>query len=278
MSKSNNFEALSFAQGSSAKLPQLNILTLSDKNNKKLNRETTINIFEYNRIIYQRIQRVILNIRDNLNLNGQIKNRSKTLGKNIRSLIKRDYTKRDKNNVLKFGRSVIFPSYEEPSPYNNTAQILSRNNFYWALNKSYSFINTNFNSSFAKKLWETYKIREISKSNQTKKIIFNLFMKYNNLFNTRNKVFNGVLDKTFLNTKNTEINNKNSLAVPLEHSEETKFSRFFTKNKIVSDNAVNYTFLDDQLSKNFFTLPAKAYTEKSNEKLINIETKLLGLY
>lgn len=298
-----------------AKLPKLNLLRLNNKSDKKLNRETTINIFEYNRIIYQRIQRIILNIRENLNLNGQIKNRSKTLGKNIRSLIKRDYTKRDlnngmpvnqnavlwskivKNNILKFGRSVIFPSYEEASPYNNSAQILSRNNFYWALNKSYTFINGNFNSSFAKNLWETYKTREISKSNQTKKIVFNLFMKYNNLFNTTNKVFNRVLDQTFLNTQNAEINNKNMLSSPSAaemsthiglrkdtqskvKSEETKFSRFFTKNNIVSDNPVNYTFLDDQLSKNFFTLPAKAYTEKSNKKLINIEAKLklLGLY
>jgi hypothetical protein len=289
----------------SAKLPNSNILTLSNRITKKLNRETTINIFEYNRIIYQRIQRIILNIRENFNLNGQIKNRSKTLGKNIRALIKRDYTKRDlnngmpvnqnallwskivKNNVLKFGKSLIFPAYEESSPYNNAAQILSRNNFYWSLNKSYTFINSNFNSSFPKKLWEIYKTREISKSNQTKKIVFNLFMKYNNLFNTTNKAFNGVLDKTFLNTKNDEINNKNILdpvrkdSVFFEAgSEETKFSRFFTKNNIVSDNPVNYTFLDDQLSKNFFTLPAKVYTEKSNQKLINIETKLklLGLY
>ena len=321
MSKSKNFNSPELWSGdgfSATKVPKFNILSLSDKGNNKLNRETTINIFEYNRIIYQRIQRIILNIRENLNLNGQIKNRSKTLGKNIRSLIKRDYTKRDlnngmpvnqnavlwskivKNNVLKFSRSVIFPSYEEASPYNNTAQILSRNNFYWALNKSSTFINANFNSSFAKKLWETYKTREISKSNQTKKIVFNLFMKYNNLFNTRNNVFNRVLDKTFLNTKNGEINNKNSfptsfstkgdktprnklieLGLPkTQAAEETKFSRFFTKNNIVSDNSVNYTFLDDPLSKNFFTLPAKLYTEKSNQKLINIETKLklLGLY
>jgi len=322
----SSFSQIGKSESFSYKLRKSNILTFSNKSKKKLNRETTINIFEYNRIIYQRIQRIILNIRDNLNLNGQIKNRSKTLGKNIRSLIKRDYTKRDlnngmpvnqnavlwskivKNNVLKFGRSVIFPSYEEASPYNNTAQILSRNNFYWALNKSSTFINANFNSSFSKKLWEIYKTREISKSNQTKKIVFNLFMKYNNLFNTTNNVFNGVLDKTFLNRKNGEVNNNNrlaafipsgaaSIALPsvakqqpegaalleaeaLDNSEETKFSKFFTKKNIVSDTPVNYTFLDDQLSKNFFTLPAKAYTEKSNQKLINIETKLklLGLY
>jgi hypothetical protein len=41
------------------------------------NREKSIDILEYNRIIYQRIQRSILNIRENLNLNGEIKNRSK---------------------------------------------------------------------------------------------------------------------------------------------------------------------------------------------------------
>ena len=128
--------------------------TLKNQNNIQLNRENTINLLEYNRIIYQRMQRVILNIRDNLSLNGQIKNRSKKLGKNIRAFIKRDYTKRDinngmpvnqnailwskivKNNLLKFGRSFVSYGYEEASPYKNAAQLLSRNNFYWALNKS----------------------------------------------------------------------------------------------------------------------------------------------
>jgi hypothetical protein len=76
------------------------------------------------------------------------------------------------------GRSFVSYGYDESSPYKN-ASLLSRNNFDWAVNKTSTFTTANFNSSFTKK--ESSKFREISKSNKTKKIVFNL-LKYSNLF------------------------------------------------------------------------------------------------
>ena len=155
------------------------------------------NIIEYNRIIYQRFQRIIFSIKDNLNLNGDIKNRSKKLGKNIRPFIKRDYksnslsanqpintnqnssfwSKFFKNTILKINTYTSY-GYNGLSQ-NNTILNISKNNLFWALNKtniSASGTMENF-YSFQKKLWENYKNREISKSNKTKKIIYNFFNK-----------------------------------------------------------------------------------------------------
>ena len=163
-----------------------------------------LGVIEYNRIIYQRIQRIILSIKENLNLNGEIKNRSKKLGKNIRAFIKRDYksnpaalnqpinpdqnssfwSKILKNNILKVN-SYISYGYNELS-HNNTILNLSKNNLYWAFNKTnmlHSGSNENL-YNYPKKLWEIYKTREISKSNKTKKIVFDILMKYSFLTNS----------------------------------------------------------------------------------------------
>jgi hypothetical protein len=281
-------------------------------------RQNTINLLEYNRIIYQRIQRIIFNIRDNLTLNGQIKNRSKKLGKNIRTFIKREYTKRDingintnqnatfwskiiKSNILKFGRSFIFNGYEELSPYNNAAQRLSRNNFYWALNKSATFTNTTFDTSSVKKLWETYKIREVSKSNKTKKIIFNLIMKYNSVTKETNSLdgYNHLFLAKPSNANNINIISINKLREysAVLHSKINTRPNFSSLSllratdkdkKVLRDPNVNaisqVTNIDKGIAeeslKPSFTFPLKTYTFKTEQKLINLEKKLksLGLY
>jgi hypothetical protein len=251
------------------------------------------NLLEYNRIIYQLMQRIILNIRDNLTLNGQLKNKSKKLGKNVRTFIKRDYTKRDstngintnqnavlwskiiKNNVLKLSRSFINYGYDESSPYNNASQVLSRNNFYWALNKSATLSNTSFNTSYVKKLWETYKIREVNKSNKTKKILFNLIMKYNSVLKPTNSLdgYNNIL---LQNISNQIPNLANEvLFIPGRMTQ------------LAQPDALHLARLDMTLSchhneslKALFSFPIKDYIIKSEQKLINIENKLklLGLY
>lgn len=258
-----------------------------------LNRAERINILEYNRIIYQRIQRAILNIRENLNLNGEIKNRSKKVPKNIRPFIKRDYIKREmingvptnqnngfwskifKSNVLKFGRSFIHYNYDEIVSYRNLYEPFSRNNFYWAISKTSTLNSINFNSSFTKKLWESSKIREISKSNKTKKIMFNLFMKYNNFFNSPPSLngFDHILE-IFKNDPNF-INS--------QEFETSRFTKFFYKKNILSkDPILSYTnySLDDEINPTALTLSAKTYIIKTEQKLSNIENKLklLGLY
>lgn len=251
-----------------------------DLENYKL--QHSINFLEYNRLVYQRIQRIILNIRENLNLNGQIKNRSKKLSKNIRAFIKRDYVKRDdtganqnttlwskiiKNNLLKLGLAINYNGYDQSVPYNNLIQPSSKNNLYWSLNKSSMLTNTNFHTSYTKKLWETYKIREISKSNKTKKLIFNIMMKYNNISQPTNS-----LDQTLINILQRSTRNIKYI---------NSLSHMTDQIGIIQNPLdTNLAIAEEPFLKEPITLPAKTYTIKSEQKLINIENKLklLGVY
>ena len=213
--------------------------------------------FEYNRILYQRIQRLILNIRDNLNINGQIKNRSKKLGKNVRPFIKREYTKRDinipanqneniwgnilKKNILKLSRSfgLLNKGYEEPSLYTIGGASQNfipfvRNNLHWALNKTENFSNSNSSgSSYSKKLWEKYKIREINKNNKTKKMIFEIFMKYNNLLNDQNSLdeYTHLLESDLTQTKKLYKRHANEVPHNIKLNQREP-QRFFYEDNI----------------------------------------------
>ena len=265
--------------------------------------QNRLNRVEYNRIVYQRIQRIILSIKENLNLNGEIKNRSKKLAKNIRAFIKRDYksngslpnqpaasnenssfwSKTLKNNILKVNTYISY-GYNELS-HNNTILNLSKNNLFWALNKtnispSGSFINENL-YSYPKKLWEIYKTREISKSNKTKKIIFNIFMKYGFL-TTSSKSFDGynhILEKTY----NDNIANittgplRGATAAGSQLRSWSDPSGGLSPKSILVGEPILIGIGGDTESK---TIPLKTYTVKSEQKLINIENKLklLGLY
>ena len=262
--------------------------------------QNNFNIIEYNRIIYQRFQRIILSIKDNLNLNGEIKNRSKKLGKNIRSFIKRDYksnglspnqpvntnqkssfwSKFIKNTILKINTYTSY-GYNGVS-HNNTILNIPKNNLFWALNKtniSASGTTENF-YNFPKKLWENYKIREVSKSNKTKKIIYNLFNKYglNDLGGSnRSKSlegFNHILEQRYKNN----IQNINSISQTQLSSSRIASTQLFlspieTGRLLSEQNQVNGEDISPLISLNNYII-------KSEQKLTNIENKLklLGLY
>ena len=288
--------------------------------------------FEYNRIMYQRLQRIILNIRENLNLNGQLKTRSQKLGKNIRPFIKRDYIKRDnpmagnqnensftktmKKNLLNFRRNFIMLNngYEEPSIY--TTESLSplvRNNFYWALNRTEKTLTMNPNSSYIKNVWEKYKIREINKNNKTKKMLFSLVNKYQNLLSDQNilESFNNNLEtdlsipegldtvqepiklKKFYKQKTVAMSEKHRQAyynfiyekpairsLSSSLTEESKNTAYFS-DSLLSENKrlqnlekLNNNFINTQAKIKRNLLATKNYIDKTEKKLINVENKL----
>jgi hypothetical protein len=271
------------------------------KLNSELTNETSIkfqlsiNLLEYNRIIYQRFQRIILNIRENLNLNGQIKNRSKKTNKNIRAFLKRDYKKNYlknglpnnqnsnfliniiKNNILQlvqmFSYNLELAPQQTGFYYENSLN-LSKNNLYWALNKTNILLNNNSSyfvpKTASKKLWETYKLREITKSNKTKKLIFNLFMKYQ-LGLSKSKTildeYKDIIEK--LNNQFNFLNKTNSLYL---NSSELKMNEkeleIFFKDSLVKEGKIKQN------------ISPTIYSFKSEQKLINIENKLkfLGLF
>ena len=241
----NPLSSVFFTKDKSLFIAQKTLQELQENKNKQneFKQYNSILNFEYNRILYQRIQRLILNIRDNLNINGQIKNRSKKLGKNIRPFIKRDYIKRDinippnqteniwgnlfKKNLLKLTRSfgLLNKGYEEPSFYTiggASQNIIPfvQNNLHWALNKTENFLTSNTTvqqgkASYSKKLWEKYKIREINKNNKTKKMIFDIFMKYNNILNDQNSLdeYTHLLESDLTQTKKLYKKNFNILKI-----------------------------------------------------------------
>ena len=257
--------------------------------------QNNFNINEYNRIIYQRFQRIIFSIKDNLNLNGDIKNRSKKLGKNIRPFIKRDYksnslstnqpintnqnssfwSKFFKNTILKINTYTSY-GYNGLSQ-KNTILNVSKNNLFWALNKTNTSASGTIENfySFQKKLWENYKNREISKSNKTKKIIYNFFNKYglNDLGGSnRSKSLEGlnhILEKKYKDT----IQNINRINQDL-----------ISPNGGLPERGIQALERPVQLllpSENISPLISlNNYINKSEQKLMTIENKLklLGLY
>ena len=248
----------------------MNILGESNLNNVRNTKlSSAISLTEYNKLIYSKIQNIIGNIRENLNINGDFKNRTKKLNKNIRNFIKRDYRKissiRDKNllqqnqkpnflvsilkNVLLKVNKLFVLNYELKNlgNYENGLN-LSKNNLYWAINKTNIILNDNIYSS-PKKLWEIYKSREIIKSNKTKKLI------YTSLTNSKNYLFktNNLLDNYSNVVKNFNLQDFNMINFKDSHEQ----------NLNESNNLGN-------LKKNLQPL----YTIKSEEKLKNIHNKL----
>jgi SpoVK/Ycf46/Vps4 family AAA+-type ATPase len=265
----------------------------------------TILNFEYNRILYQRIQRIILNIRENLNLNGQLKHRSQKLGKNIRPFIKRDYIKRDnpltgnqnenifsknlKKTLLNFRRNFIMINngYEEPSIYTTeTLSPLVRNNFYWALNRTEKVLTSNPNSSYIKNLWEKYKIREINKNNKTKKMLFSLVQKYQDLLSDHNilDTFNNNLEPDFIQTNKfykqktpsiTEDHKAiNEPPMPEGHRQSTLMSEESLSSKAINDphsSSPAYNFIYETSIANAYKNMVGDSVLSDNKTLLNLE-------
>ena len=333
---SNNFKSNSYSI--SLQPSQFGIMSSLDL----LKIKNNIDSIEYNKIIYQRFQRIILSIKENLSLNGDFKSRSKKLGKNIRAFIKRDYKSNGlletqqnnptqnqnysfwsqffKNTILKINNYTSY-GYNEFSHSNNLLN-LSKTNLFWALNK----INVSGASSgsiqnlysYPKKIWQTYKIREISKSNKTKKLIFNVLTKYgiplSGISSTENNLkplddFNEILNKkTFssptawtdqvlpVNVKLTSCRVAGDPAASASfpaagpillqqqnrHKEDLRgpsvFNSKFSSNDL-KEGLSNSIIPQFSENASWFT-PLKTYTIKSERKLKTIENKLklLGLY
>jgi SpoVK/Ycf46/Vps4 family AAA+-type ATPase len=278
-----------------------------------------INFIDYNRIIYQRFQRIILSIKENLNLNGDIKSRSKKLGRNIRAFIKRDYksngslenqqnnpvqnqnssfwSKFFKNTILKVNNYTSY-GYNEFS-HNNNLLNLSKTNLVWALNKT-NLGGTSSGSienlySYPKKVWQAYKIREISKRNKTKKLIFNILTKYDiplggiSTVTNNSKPLDGfsqILNKKTFNGPSKKDEWFGSIhaveLIPNQNIQESTLSEQSGTFRRMQTGFPGHLQQNILQTSEISSLkdPLKTYTIKSELKLQNIENKLklLGLY
>nr|ALO20928.1 cell division protein [Microglena monadina] len=177
------------------------------------------NLTEYQRIIFQRIQQAILNIRKNLKLNWKTKTLPSKMG--YQKLPTPKSIKR-----VKFGKGIPL-EIQNNCPINFYGDI-SKLRTMWTLNKSnLAYFKA---SNKRKNIWINYKLREQREYNQTKKIIYQMSTKLNNLLN----------EKYIMTDKGNELSN-------LSLSKTLTIKPFF--NRFIINN-LSIDFYPENISKN----------------------------
>nr|AYQ94172.1 cell division protein [Borodinellopsis texensis] len=166
--------------------------------NKNFNKwQQARNMSEYNRIMYERLQQLISNIRENLSLNGENKNNSYHLGHKKLPFLKHNLfrtqsptnnflwslvTKQNKDFWTRFAKTITLENTLPPKIYYGDISILRQ---FWAINKTNLGAFKQKNKRYD--LWIKQKLRDQSQSNKTKKILQQIFSKIND-FVTEPKV------------------------------------------------------------------------------------------
>nr|YP_009238222.1 cell division protein [Chlorotetraedron incus]AMO01100.1 cell division protein [Chlorotetraedron incus] len=142
--------------------------------------ERTRNIAEYNRILFERISEILKNVKSNMNLDGQNQAKSYKLSHSKFSFGKKESKNIQKKNfwnnlalkttpnLTAFSPFTIFSNLNNNSslkPYGSNATL----RVFWSFNKTNIFTFKEKNQ--IRDLWESYKVREQSKSNQTRKFL-----------------------------------------------------------------------------------------------------------
>nr|YP_009238148.1 cell division protein [Chromochloris zofingiensis]AMO01026.1 cell division protein [Chromochloris zofingiensis] len=137
--------------------------------------QNSINIAEYNRVLYQRILNIIKNVKVHLNVNGQANARSFKQGR------QRSEQTQSKNYWNQLGRQ-ISPQISAFSLFSNSMNSslkpfgdLPTLRVLWALNKTQLLTFKEKNE--IQNLWANFKLREQKKSNKTKKFLTNSVQK-----------------------------------------------------------------------------------------------------
>nr|YP_009185044.1 cell division protein [Characiochloris acuminata]ALO63273.1 cell division protein [Characiochloris acuminata] len=138
--------------------------------------QSAINLAEYNRLVYERIQNFVLSIRENLNMSGKIKTIPYNVGRH--KLVSNTPTK---DFWLKVGKLLTLEIQQKPIPFyygylspgraERVSSFLtpSKPRLYWALAKTN---NGTAQAPKRKQLWaECTKLREQTKTNKTKKFL-----------------------------------------------------------------------------------------------------------
>nr|YP_009238428.1 cell division protein [Kirchneriella aperta]AMO00963.1 cell division protein [Kirchneriella aperta] len=135
---------------------------------------------EYDRFIYERITDEIKNVKSQLNVDGQNHARSYKPGRQkIEKKSSKDFLSSFNNFKSSFTEPKIQP-FSLFSPLNDSSLKpfgdLPTLRLLWACNKTNLF--TYNENNFARTLWSTYKNREQTKNNKTKKFISKMFQTY----------------------------------------------------------------------------------------------------
>nr|YP_009329568.1 cell division protein [Chlamydomonas leiostraca]APD80601.1 cell division protein [Chlamydomonas leiostraca] len=148
-----------------------------------------IQLAEYNRNSYERIQQFISQIRENLTLNGNVKVRASHVGftpfkeKRRGAIAPGDAnvgpTKKNEDFWVKLGKTLTFESHQS-SVVAGGEPATANLRLYWAFSKtSYGFFKENHPR---KQKWSSTKNREQTKNNKTKKIFRKVATNVQNLF------------------------------------------------------------------------------------------------
>ena len=191
-------------------------------------------IAEHNRIMYERIQYLILNIRENLTLNGQFKARAYKRAGRLKFKSLATLKQVNPNNPQtggpdfwsKLGKTTASLFSQSSIKYYGD---LSNNRLYWAMHKSNlgSFKTVNK----MKSLWANTKNRDQSKANKTKKIFYDIHNKYSSFLNysfIKEKFSYEYPNKMLLNKRSTIWESKARL---LEQLSVFKMGNSFVKSQ-----------------------------------------------
>lgn len=178
-------------------------------------------ISEHNRIMYERIQNLIFNIRENLTLNGQFK--ARPFQRPGHQKLKGLSTLKQKNKIAQYNPNFwsklrkttsFFFTQSSTQYYGN----FSKYRLYWAIHKSNLGSFKTLNK--VKSLWRNTKNRDQSKANKTKKIFYDIKKKYDSFLNSSSigekfhlEVAQKVLPKNFTKTLHITPLNSNSVAL-----------------------------------------------------------------
>nr|AMN09283.1 cell division protein [Ourococcus multisporus] len=160
--------------------PYVNIKETVDrsflKNSTLTNFKNLENKAEYNRIIYERITDEIKNVKSQLNVDGQNHARSYKVG---RQKIEKPISKNIWSSLNEFNNNFLEPKIKAFSiiSVTNDSSIkpfgdLPTLRLLWACNKTNLF--TYHENNFSRNLWSTYKNREQTKNNKTKKFLLKI--------------------------------------------------------------------------------------------------------
>ena len=235
------------------------------------NWQVAINIAEYQRIVYERIQQTILNIRENLNINGQTKARSSKIGRQ-----RLQTPKPVKDFWIKFGKAITLeiPNNLPINFYGDLAKL----RVHWSLNKSNVGSFKTINKR--KNLWISQKLREQKKSNKTKKIVSQMVNLLTNILNEKptfsNSYENHLGNQPLLKSLTKKpFFNKFTLDNPDSHRDKIDQTILLSSFSLaVNSNSLSSTKLIKKLVDLNVENPAEKNLEKLKHSLIMSEQKL----
>lgn len=220
--------------------------------------QTLTNLREYQRILSQRMQQTVSNIRENVRVDGDAKARASRIGN--RKIVK------ESSAYFRLGKTLTFPIPTSTSSipfYGDMSKIATL----WTLNQSNISQSTILNHR--KSLWQNQKQRSQARSNKTKKIFYKMNKLAKSSFTELNKIsfskFQSIpksVELEFLSTlKQKPFFNKFVITSFQTKESLNPFLNFYSPEFYTKNLVLNDQFFDSQsFGANDYNLESNSFT------------------